>query len=230
MLHSLKGALAGRRRAILIGIVAAGAAATAAGAAPATLTPWSDHHNDKVVISADSTTTTAELATTTTMHVEPTTVAPTPPTTHAEPSAPPTTPHVEPAPRVEPPLPPTTPAPHAVEPTLPPPHEPPAPATTEVHTPATLDLTCVVAGEHLNRVSCEWSGPIPDGFVRFLLLRGVQSEKGRVPFNSEDPTAHSFLDEVLPPGSYSYVVVIIGPASTSIAHSNLVPITIAPAV
>jgi hypothetical protein len=169
---------------------------------------------DTTTTSVPATTTTHELSTTTTHAPEPTVPA----TTVHKPEPTTTTHAPEPAPApVEPS---TTTAPRVSE---------PAPTTTEVHTPATLELSCTLIGDAHNQVTCEWTGPIPDGFVRFLLLRGNQTAKGRVPFNSTEATAHTFTDEPLPAGSYSYVVVIIGSTGVSIAHSNLVPIVIASA-
>ncbi len=228
--HPVKGLLAGRRRALLIGIVAAGAAATAAGAAPASLTPWEGHAGE-VAFSHEPTTTVAEPTTTTpheapptTVHHEPATTSPTsttPTSTHLPHELPALSPPPQtPAPEQSVMEPPTTPAAPPVE---------PAPTTTEVHAPATLQLSCIAGGELLNQVSCEWTGSVPDGFVNYLLLRGNHTAKGRVPFSSTDPTVHTFTDETLPAGSYTYVVVVIGTTGTSIAHSNLVPIVIAAA-
>ena len=226
--HAGRGVLAGRRRALLIGIVAAGAAATAAGAAPASITPWGDHSNGVVVLADPTTTvesptaTTIHHETTTALKSEPTTTAPAttqPVNTQPTPTQPASDLPSEPSP-VEPPA-----AAPPARPLIAPPQ--PAPTTTEVRTLATLQLSCAVVGELLNHVSCEWSGQVPDGFVRYLVLRGNQTAKGRVPFSSTDPTAHTFTDEPLAPGSYSYVVVVIGSSGKSIAHSNLVPIVIA---
>lgn len=231
--HAGRGVLAGRRRALLIGIVAAGAAATAAGAAPASITPWGDHSNGVVVLADPTTTvesptaTTIHHETTTALKSEPTTTAPAttqpvntqPVNTQPTPTQPASDVSSEPSP-VEPPA-----AAPPASPLIAPPQ--PAPTTTEVRTLATLQLSCAVVGELLNHVSCEWSGQVPDGFVRYLVLRGNQTAKGRVPFSSTDPTAHTFTDEPLAPGSYSYVVVVIGSSGKSIAHSNLVPIVIA---
>ena len=226
--HAGRGVLAGRRRALLIGIVAAGAAATAAGAAPASITPWGDHSNGVVVLADPTTTVEAPTATTihhettTSLKSEPTTTAPAttqPVNTQPTPTQPASDLPSEPSP-VEPPA-----AAPPARPLIAPPQ--PAPTTTEVRTLATLQLSCAVVGELLNHVSCEWSGQVPDGFVRYLVLRGNQTAKGRVPFSSTDPTAHTFTDEPLAPGSYSYVVVVIGSSGKSIAHSNLVPIVIA---
>lgn len=226
--HAGRGVLAGRRRALLIGIVAAGAAATAAGAAPASITPWGDHSNGVVVLADPTTTvesptaTTIHHETTTALKSEPTTTAPAttqPVNTQPTPTQPASDLPSEPSP-VEPPA-----AAPPASPLIAPPE--PAPTTTEVRTLATLQLSCAVVGELLNHVSCEWSGQVPDGFVRYLVLRGNQTAKGRVPFSSTDPTAHTFTDEPLAPGSYSYVVVVIGSSGKSLAHSNLVPIVIA---
>lgn len=235
---------ASHRRAVIVGMVAALAAATAAGAAPSTFTPWSDHHEPTAAsqttllgteptIAATSTTvlkgpgdtTTAVPAPTSTEgsnHEPSTTVAPqVPPPTSTQPAS------VEPPHTMPPPPPPsTTLAPHT-EPstTLAGAHETP-PSTTEVKTPATLQLACTIVGEHLNNVDCEWTGPVPAGFSRFLLLRGNQTAKGRVPFASGDPSAHSFIDLAVPAGSYTYVLVVVDASGKSIAHSSLIPITI----
>ncbi len=236
--------LTSHRRAVLIGVVAALAAATAAGAAPASFTPWSGH--DELTSTNESTSPATEsttLGTTTslpqTLPGETSTV-PTPTSTEGfnhepsttvashEPSPSSTEPsHSEPPHTVAPPTEPSTTLATHMEPatTAPSPQEPP-PSTTEVKTPATLQLACAVVGEHLNSVDCEWSGPVPAGFSRYLLLRGNASEKGRVPFSSEDPLAHAFVDSSVAADSYTYVIVVIDAGGKSIAHSALVPITV----
>ena len=137
---------------------------------------------------------------------------PAPPTTatHAEPAA--TSPATSPGPSAPP--------------------NPPAPATTAATlvsdnvVPAGLSLSCNAATSASGTdVNCEWSGTIPAGFAKFLLLRGNQTATGRVPFQSGDPSAHHFTDVALAPGTYTYVVVAVDGAGTPLVHSNMVAIT-----
>lgn len=134
-----------------------------------------------------------------------------PPTTHHE--SPPTTASV-------PPLAPTEPAPLTPEP------GPAAPVSDNV-VPAGLSLACTTApADSGTNVSCEWSGPIPAAFAKFVLLRGNGGATGRVPFQSTDASAHQFVDIALAPGNYSYVLVALDGSSKPLVHSNMVPITI----
>ena len=104
--------------------------------------------------------------------------------------------------------------------------EPPAPTTTEFHdtvVPQGISLSCTAEG---GSVSCAWSSPDVPGFARVMLLRGNGGTKGRVPFQSNDSSAVSYIDPNVPAGSYSYVVVILDGNSHMLLHSNPVLITI----
>lgn len=236
--------LAGHRRAVAIGMLAALVAATAAGAAPASFTPWSDHQgpalSGETTGAANEPPTPGSTTTESAASSGETSTVPTPTSTEGSGHEPSTTletqgpspsstepAHSEPTHTVAPPTEPSTTLATNTEPatTLPIPLEP-SPSTTEVKTLATLQLSCVIVGEHLNNVACTWSGAVPSAFSRYLLLRGNAAEKGRVPFSSGDSSAHSFLDLSVPVGSYTYVIVVIDAGGKSIAHSSLIPITI----
>jgi hypothetical protein len=90
--------------------------------------------------------------------------------------------------------------------------------------PGGLSLSCVLAGAD---VTCDWSGPTPAGFARFLLLRGEGGAQGRVPFQSSDPSASHLVDPSVPTGSYTYLIIAVDAASKPLVHSNMVPITVA---
>jgi hypothetical protein len=112
--------------------------------------------------------------------------------------------------------------------TEPPSSEPPAttlasPPTTDTFVPSGIALSCDVDGD---TVSCSWSGGVVPGFAKFLLLRG-DGTKGRVPYMTADPSATSYVDTGLAPGSYSYVVVSVDANSKALVHSNPVHVQIA---
>ena len=125
-------------------------------------------------------------------------------------------------------------APHQPETTEPPattvaPQEPEHPDTTaprpEERRPATLSLHCELGG---GVVSCAWEGPTPDGAVRQLVLRGDQAAgRGRVLLNTEQTDVRSFVDTRPEAGhTYSYVVVFLDGNGKTLAHANLVLITV----
>ncbi|MCU1400955.1 MAG: hypothetical protein JWN62_4064 [Acidimicrobiales bacterium] len=89
--------------------------------------------------------------------------------------------------------------------------------------PAGLSLTCSLAGAD---VTCDWSGPTPAGFAKFLLLRGNGGSTGRVPFQSADPAASHLVDAAVPAGSYTYLIIVVDAANKPLVHSNMVPITV----
>ena len=181
----------------------------------------------------------SELATTApTTEPASTEPASTPPSTPPAPPAPTTPPSAdagsagsgstghEPAP-VTPKVPPTTAAPEPTpEPAPPAPAPSPAPPVSDNVVPAGLLLSCNPSSTESGfNVSCEWSGPIPAGFAKFVLLRGNQGTNGRVPFQSGDPSAHAFVDMALAPGTYTYVLVALDAAGKPLVHSNMVPIS-----
>jgi hypothetical protein len=98
--------------------------------------------------------------------------------------------------------------------------EPPT-TSTEVHTPATLGLDCVL---DTISVTCTWTAG-PDGTARYVLLRSTPSEtKGRV--LSPEPGALSFTDSTVVAGNtYTYLVHALDANDASLAHSA--PITLA---
>jgi hypothetical protein len=233
MFTPLRGLRLGRR-AIVVGFVLAGASATAAAAAsgnpiwhgadrpfaaPAADTPTTD----APVTSDAPVTTNTEPVTTVAATVPPEVAppavqppAPEPPVVAAEPDA--TQPPVTEPPVTEPPVtePPAPPAPPAA----------PEPKPNDNVVPATLSLSCT-ADAAAGPVSCSWSGPLPDGFASFVLLRGDPDGKGRVPYHSSDPAGTSFLDQTASAGSHSYVLVALDAAAHPLAHSNMVLIQIA---
>lgn len=92
----------------------------------------------------------------------------------------------------------------------------PAPDTTvrrDTFVPQGIELHCAVDG---TTVTCEWSGAAVEGFAKVLVLRG----DGRVVFISTDPSAAGYIDQAVPAGSYSYVVVAIDGNSKTLVHSN----------
>ncbi len=91
-----------------------------------------------------------------------------------------------------------------------------APLTTprpDTPVPQGIELGCAVQDA---AVSCSWSGGVVPGFSRFLVLRG----DGRVVFMSGDPAANGYIDQSVPAGSYSYVVVAVDGNSKALVHSN----------
>jgi len=129
--------------------------------------------------------------------------------------------------------------PPAAEPTTPATAEPAAtsppstaPATTTAPKPDNsvqlgLSMSCNASSNSgVTDVACNWSGPTPAGFAKFVLLRGNGGATGRVPFMSTDPSSSSFVDSALAPGSYTYVLVALDSASKPLVHSNMVPITV----
>ena len=93
------------------------------------------------------------------------------------------------------------------------------PTTVRVDTPVPegIVLTCSAAG---STVTCNWSGGVVPSFAKFLVLRGDGGPRGRVPFQSNDPGTTSFIDNGVPVGSYSYVVVSVDGNNKNLVHSN----------
>jgi hypothetical protein len=115
--------------------------------------------------------------------------------------------------------PPTT-VPNTVPPPTTSPPEPVA-TTTEVHTPATLSLTCAPNGA---TVDCNWSAA-PDGTARFAVLRtqAGSSAPGRVFF--VDVGLTSWTDPMAGSGvTYTYLVHAFDGADHSLGHSD--PVTV----
>jgi len=154
-------------------------------------------------------------ATETTVHHEPT------PTTTKSTEPPATTaPHTEP-PHTEPP--------HTDAPTTVPSGDASTSTTVHVehHAPTTMVLACSIDGvDRAAVISCNWSGDTPGAFAKLMLLRGKVGGQGRVPFQSSDPSANSFADTNVEPGTYSYVVVVVDASNVVLGHSNSVAIVV----
>lgn len=106
----------------------------------------------------------------------------------------------------------------------PPPTLPVAPeptTTTEVRLPATIALTCTPDG---GTVRCNWTAG-PDGTATYVLLRSRPSGVDRRVLNPGSAT--TYADGGLSSGStYAYLVHALNASGTSIAHSELVLVTI----
>ena len=251
MLTPLKGLKLGRRGA-LIGLALSAATATAVGAASGH-TPWPEPARPSFAASSEPT---PDDAVTTVATISATIDAPSAPVIDTPPPAPVVSAPdavetaTTPAHAIEPPAAPSSTGPALVEPTPepvvtepavvePPAVEPaasdaaPADApTSPPHdnvVPATLQLSCVVAGGPAGPVACSWSGETPAGFVSFVLLRGDPDGKGRVPYRSTDAGGNSFADVSAAVGSHSYVLVALDAADHPLAHSNMVLVQIAAA-
>lgn len=94
--------------------------------------------------------------------------------------------------------------------------------TTEVHTPATMTLSCTTDGS----VHCSWT-PGPSGLSRYAVLRGEPdnpSAKGRAFFVAAGTT--SWTDPSAVPGTnYTYVVHAFDADDKSLGHTTLVAVT-----
>jgi hypothetical protein len=116
--------------------------------------------------------------------------------------------------------PPTT-VPVAPPPVTSPPDTAPVTTTTEVHTPATLTLSCVANGA---TVDCNWSAA-PEGTARFAVLRSQvgAASPGRVFFVDVGLTTWS--DPMAEVGvTYTYLVHAFDGADQSLGHSNAVTV------
>ena len=186
----------------------------------------------------------APTTTTTTTRTTPRRPEPTP-TTIVKPAEPTTVPVVvvpvvEPIvqPAIQPIAEPTTTIAKRSEPTtIPKPPEPtreptpePTPTPTTVHaepkpetpTPASIELNCTKSTEGTPTVTCNWSGALPQGATKFMLLRSKQGE-GRVLVAGAD--VHSFTDTTMTPGvAYNYLVVATAGSGPTLGHSNPVAI------
>ena len=253
MFTPLRGLRLGRR-AIVVGFVLAGASATAAaaasgnpiwhGAARPFAAPGADTPSTDAPVTLNTEPATTEPVSTEPASTEPASTVPEtlpPEVTSAPPVEPAATeppaalpPAPEPANVVTEPdvtQPPVTEPPVTEPPVTEPPASPappPAPKPNDNVVPATLSLSCVLAADGpAGPVSCSWSGPLPDGFASFVLLRGDPDGKGRVPYHSSDPAGTSFLDQTASAGSHSYVLVALDAAAHPLAHSNMVLVQIA---
>ena len=90
------------------------------------------------------------------------------------------------------------------------------PPSTEVRTPATLDLTCTAGS---GAITCTWSTG-PDGTDHYALLRSTPSEqRGHVFFPAPGET--SFVDTTPVAGQpYTYLVHALDSSGHSLAHST----------
>jgi len=154
---------------------------------------------------------TTVAATTTTL---PATTAP--PATTVAPTAPPTTPvPATTAPATQPTAPrePTTTA--APEPTTTSTPSTSSTSTTEVHTPATITLSCVLV---TGGVQCSWSGAPPET-DHYIVLKSTPGSQGHV--LTPAPGATTITDNDVSPGhTYTYLVHAMSAANASIAHSE----------
>jgi hypothetical protein len=100
--------------------------------------------------------------------------------------------------------------------------EPPATTTTEVHTPATLTLSCAPVD---GGVSCTWDGG-PDGTARYALLRSEPGGANGRAFTTDLATT-TFVDTQAVPGiTYNYLVHALDASDHSLAHSGFVTVTV----